>query len=47
MSLATGKKLNVINWTELPTGDYGIGRFDEMERSYKQPIMTNEYPIFK
>ena len=47
MSLATGKKLNVLNWTELPTGDYGIGRFDEMERSDKQPIMTNGYPIFK
>ena len=47
MSLATGNKLHVFNWTEFPIGDCVIDRVEEMARSDNQKIMTNGYSILK
>ena len=47
MSLATGKKFDAFNWTELPIDDYVINRFAETARSDNQPITNNGNPIFE
>ena len=47
MSLATGKYLHALIWTEIPINDQVVSRVNYFFTKEKQPEMTNGYPIFE
>ena len=47
MSLATGKQLHDLTWTEIPINDQVIYRVKDLTTKDKKTEITKGYPIFE